>query len=640
MKKFIASLVLGMALASASASAQDLTAPDDQIIVTGARAPVLPGNVGSAITVLSSDDIERHQSRYVSDLLRTIPGFAVSHSGVAGSQTQVRVRGSEANHVLVLIDGIQANDPATGDEFRWEYLTTNNIERIEVVRGPQSSLWGSGALGAVVHIITRSGSDRQSVGGYVEGGTDSALNGALRGAAGGERFKISYGIEQLSTDGTNISRSGDEDDDSEITSANISGQFAANDAILFKFGVRSIDAYSQFDAVDFFVTGLPADSDSATDTRQNYAQLGATLGASDAGTKHHLNVRYFDSENQNLVDGSDDSSTSSERLTIGYQSDIRLGRQLLSLAVERESTKFEQRGAIVFGDPNQDQEIDVTSAIVDFQGRATERLSWLLSARLDNNSDFDNSLTGRLSATYRVTESTVLRANVGTAQKNPTFTERFGFFPGQFIGNPDLKPELSTSYDLGLGQQLLAGKLDLQVSVFRQDLEDEINGFVFDPVTFSSTAENMTGSSKRRGAEIAAQWNISESLGLGSTYTYTDATEQDAGGNRIDELRRPRHVGSVYADMRFAQDRGRLAFTADYGGTRDDIFFPPFPEPSEIVTLSNYWLLGLTAQYQLNDTVKLFARGTNLLDTQCEQVYGYQTAGRKLYAGVQMTFGN
>ncbi len=128
---FVSGLVV---LASTSSFAQIETIDDfDQIVVTGSRSPLAASQLGSAVTVITRDDIEKRQARYVTDMLRAVPGFAISHSGTMGSQTQVRVRGSEANHVLVLIDGVRANDPATGDEFRWEYLTTGNIERIEVV---------------------------------------------------------------------------------------------------------------------------------------------------------------------------------------------------------------------------------------------------------------------------------------------------------------------------------------------------------------------------------------------------------------------------------------------------------------------------------------------------------------------------
>jgi len=262
-------LPLILAVSSASvlvmpALADTGATPDDQIIVTGSRAPISAGDIGSAVTILTREDIESRQARYVSDLLRAVPGFAVSHTGVLGSQTQVRVRGSEANHVLVLIDGVRANDPATGDEFRWEYLATANVERVEIVRGPQSALWGSDAIGGVVHIITRSG-DAPGINGYLEGGSRNTLNGALNGGFGGDNWSVGLGLEQLTTDGSNISRTGDEKDNSDITTGSVNARFQATDALVIRFALRSVDAYSQFDAVDYFGTGLPADSDVATD---------------------------------------------------------------------------------------------------------------------------------------------------------------------------------------------------------------------------------------------------------------------------------------------------------------------------------------------------------------------------------------
>ena len=606
--------------------------PNDEILVTGSRTPISAGDIGSAVTILTRDDIERRQARYVTDLLRSVPGFAISHSGVVGSQTQVRVRGSEANHVLVLIDGVRANDPATGDEFRWEYLATSNVERIEIIRGPQSALWGSDAIGGVVHIITRSGSS-SGVNGYLEGGSHNTLNGALNGSFGGDDWSVGLGFEQLTTDGSNISRTGSEDDDSEITTASLNARFSPTDSFSLRFGARSVDAYSQFDAVDFFATGLPADSDVATESTQHTANLGATFGSEDSRVRHHLNARYFDSDNHNLVDGVADSSSASERVTFAYQADIAFGDNVLALALEHEDTQFAQRGTVNFGDPNQDQEMNVTSAIADFQGRSTENVTWLLSARFDNNSDFDNIVTGRASVAWDVGENTTLRANIGTGQKAPTFVERFGYFPGQFMGNPELKPERSVSYEIGIDQRI-AASASIQIAVFKQTVEDEIDGFVFDPDTFLFTAENLDTTSKRSGVEFGAGWAVSERVDLTMNYTYTDSTENGAA-----ELRRPRHTGNINIDVNILEARGRVTVAANYGGTRKDIFFPPWPNPSEIVTLSNYWLLDLTAQYQATNSVKLFARASNLLDTNYEQVFGYNTPGRAVYGGVEVGFG-
>ena len=266
--------ICGAALGQSSAVAEG---PLENILVTASRSPLSRINVGSSTTVISREQIERQQARYLTDLLRAVPGFSVSQSGTFGSQTQVRVRGAEANHVLVLIDGVRANDPASGDEFRWEFLSTSNIERIEIVRGPQSSLWGSDAVSAVVNVITRSGNDRRDVSAYVESGSFDTLNGGLQGGNAGDNWSLAYGLERLDTGGSNVSRSGDENDDSNMTSASLSGTYQPTANLAINLGWRSVDAWSQFDAADFVLTGLPSDGDVATDSQQTYAQLGGRL---------------------------------------------------------------------------------------------------------------------------------------------------------------------------------------------------------------------------------------------------------------------------------------------------------------------------------------------------------------------------
>ena len=533
-----------------------------------------------------------------------------------------------------LIDGVRANDPSTGDEFRWEYLTTSNVERIEVVRGPQSSLWGSDAVAAVVHVITRTGQAGSSFDGYVEGGSFATRNIGMAASFGDDRWSLSGGIERLETDGGNISQSGNEDDGSDITTASLAGRLKISEALSLDAHVRASNAWSQFDPVDYFVTGLPTDGDVATAGDHLYASAGMQYGASDSRIRHKLGVRYFDADNRNYLDGVQDSSSASERTTFAYQADISLGANLLSLALERESTDYSQRGAVVFGDPNQDQQMDVSSFIADFQGLAHERLTWLLSARFDSNSDFDDAISGRVSLAYALSDATTLRSSIGSGHKNPTFTELFGYFPEQFVGNPDLKPERSISYDLGIDHKLLDGTLLLQASLFRQDLKDEINGFVFDPVSFLSTAENETATSKRSGAELGARWRLSDAFDLVANYTYTDSKQQ---GER--EIRRPRHAASLALDYRSLSERLSASLAADYGGTRSDTFFPPFPEAMQTVTLDNYWLLDLTLRYQLSDSTSVYAKGTNLLDEDYEQVYGYRTPDRAAYLGLRVRFG-
>ena len=175
--------------------------------------------------------------------------------------------------------------------------------------------------------------------------------------------------------------------------------------------------------------------------------------------------------------------------------------------------------------------------------------------------------------------------------------------------------------------------------VFYQDLQDEINGFVFDPDTFLFTAENSAGDSTRKGVEAAATLKFSENLSFGGTYTYTDSTEHNEAGSDVRELRRPRHSGSLYSSYRFLDERANLMFAADYGGTNTDIFFPPFPAPSELVVLESYWVLDVTATFEINRNTSIFVRASNLLDEDYEQVFGYSTPGRSAYAGLRFGFG-
>jgi vitamin B12 transporter len=610
----------------------------DRIIVTGARVPIDASRIGNATTVITREDIEQRQARYLADVLRAVPGFAISASGGAGSQTQLRVRGSEANHVLVLIDGVRANDPATTDEFHWEHFATGNIERVEIVRGPQSALWGSEAIGGVVNVITRSGIPDEAFDGYVESGSHATRNVGANAGGGIGDWTLDGSVESLQTDGTNISRIGDETDGAHLGTAALHARYDGSDRVSFDATIRATDALSEFDPVDFVTTGLPTDGNLETRSDSTIGHVSAALAAGDS-VVWHLRAGYYDSSHRNFVDGAWDSSTASQRSSVGFGADVRLAANELSLAIEHEDTDFEQRGQVVFGDPNQNQDMQVTSLIAEYRRLAGRRLTWILSGRYDNYSDFDDALTGKVSAAYQWTDTTRLRASLGTGQKAPTFLDRFGFFPAQFIGNPDLKPESSRSSDIGIDQDFADTGLSLSASLYWQTLDDEIDGFVFDPDTFLFTAENQRTKSRRRGIEAGLDWQLTDALRLGASYTYTDATEGGDAGIAVRELRRPRHSGGISLSFRPPGRRFDAMLLADYGGERDDIFFPPFPAPEQRVTLPHYWLVDATARFRLTSSITLFARATNLLDESYEQVFGYATPGRAGYVGVRADFG-
>ena len=254
-------------------------------------------------------------------------------------------------------------------------------------------------------------------------------------------------------------------------------------------------------------------------------------------------------------------------------------------------------------------------------------------------SDFDNAHTWQLAGSYQINDDLRMRGNIGTGSKAPTFTERFGFFEGSFVGNPDLEPEQSSGWELGFDYAMKDGAARLGLAWYEQDLENEIDGFVFDPGSGLFTAVNKSQDSHRQGLELTFDLSVSDTLDLGLNYNYTDATQAGFGGAQLVEIRRPEHSGSLNLNYRFAADRGNLNLALRFNGDQFDSFFSPLTFMAEQVVLQNHWLGDLAAAWQLRPGTELTARIENLFDEQYEEVLGFARPGRAVYAGVRMKFG-
>jgi len=261
-----------------------------------------------------------------------------------------------------------------------------------------------------------------------------------------------------------------------------------------------------------------------------------------------------------------------------------------------------------------------------------EKIDFSASSRLDKNSDFDDAVSWRITTAWHTSDVTTLFGSVGEANTNPTFSERFGFFTN-FQGNPNLKPEQSRSWELGLRSQFI-DNIQLSASWFDATLEDEINGFVFDPTTFLFTADNRQGESHRKGFEFSLAWRASERLDLQANYTWLEATEEMTSGIQRDEVRRPGNTGSVNANYIFG--KSNLNLNVNYNGKQFDDYFPPFPTPQEVVTLGSYTLVTLSYRYNFNDALQLTTRLENLLDEQYEEVFGYRAPGLAGHMGISL----
>jgi vitamin B12 transporter len=311
----------------------------------------------------------------------------------------------------------------------------------------------------------------------------------------------------------------------------------------------------------------------------------------------------------------------------------------LSLALDRDEVDYRQRGlATFFGDPNQDQSYDVTGYAAEYVGKPFTDFSWTLSGRRDDFSDVDDAHTWQLAASWHLVPALKLRGSVGTGSKAPTFTERFGFFADLFIGNPDLKPETSRGWELGLETDFNRDGLRLSAAWFEQTLEDEIDGFVFDPDSFLFTAENKQEKSHRQGLELVLDGTLTDALSYAASYTYVNATQSDIPGESKREIRRPRHVASLSANYGFAQARGNLNLNINYNGSQLDNFFPPPFFALEEVELSRYTVVGLAASWKLTAGLELVGRISNLFDEDYEEIVGFARPGRGLYAGLRGRF--
>ena len=648
---FLLSATLGLSgPAAAAAQANNATSAEgieETLVVTAHRIEVPANRVGSSISTIERSLLLERQSVFTVDVLQDVPSVAVSRTAGYGSLTDVRIRGAEANQVLVVIDGVEANDPALGDVFDFNSLVSYDIERVEVLRGPQSALWGSDAAAGVINIRTREGNPGFSTGAFIEGGANSTVFGGGNAAYNTDRGGVSVHGSYYDTDGEDATIEGDEDDGFDSLNLSLNSRWQPTDTTRLGFFSRYSEGNSDYDGTDFS-TGLPADANNDSDDELLLVSGSAGITAFDGVWDQSLRLTYLDSDHQQNTDGLEVSSTAAEKFGLYYQSTVSLPdlgsfeSQYLILALDYEDEDFTQRGDVQdFGfaifDPNQDQNMDNTGYIAEFMTRPLPAWDVSASVRYDDNSDFDDVTTYRLTTSYLFEQTgTRLRASYGEGQKSPTFIERFGFFPDQFFGNPDIEPEKNKGFDVGVNQQLLGDRLSLAVTYFSERLEDEINGFAFDVDSGLFTAENLDGKSKRDGVEVELSAALNEVLSVTGSYTYTDSREPNDSGGRSRELRRPKHMAALNLNAALLDGRANLNLNVSYTDDQRDRFFPPFPEDPQVVTLDSYTLVDISGSYRLTDNVELYARLNNSFDESYQNVFGFQSPERAAYGGVRV----
>ncbi|MEO0698818.1 MAG: TonB-dependent receptor, partial [Pseudomonadota bacterium] len=599
-----------------------------QILVSAARDPrVRIEDFTGSVTVIDDQQIEQRQIRNVEDALRDVPGVAVS--SIPG-QTQIRLRGTEGNHVLVLVDGIEVSDPGSG-EYDIGTLQAEIGSSLEVLRGPQSAVWGNDAIGGVVAYNSASGRDLEGLAAFVEGGTNNTINGSMRYGANGDGWNAALSATAVTTDGEPNARGGTRDIGRESYTVSAKGSVSLAPNFSLRAVGRFVSTQGEFNEQDFTfgspTLGLVIDSPGTEfESEQLSGLVGARLDTLDGAWVHDLSVQFTDATRETTQPMGFPSSTQSDRFKASYVTSYDFGGSdhSLTFAADYELEGFNNVATFDFRN-----EVENTGFVAQY-AYAGDRFDLSASVRHDINDLFEDATTFRLGAGFEATDTTRLRAAFGTGVKNPTLNELFGFFDGQFVGNPDLQPEESTSWEVGIDQGLADGLAMLSITYFNAELDNEI--FTdFPPPNFIATPGNRITQSTQQGLEVALSGDLGAGFSLNAAYTFLDAEE-----NAAEEVRRPDHIGSFIINWSDPREKASVNLALRYNGTAVDSDFTTGAFPAPTTTLSSYTLVNLNARYQLVDGLNLFGRIENLLDEEYEQVFTFVSPGINVLGGFEV----
>lgn len=665
--------------AAVALEAQDQPVPLQGLVVTAHRRPAPEWTVASHVTVVDGEALERAGIEYVADALRQVAGLAVARNGSFGATTSVFLRGGESDHVQVLLDGTPVNEP--GGRFDFGAVSADNVERIEIVRGPASALYGSDAVSGVIHILTRRGAGRPAADISFRAGSFGTRRwqGGVSGGTGPLSYTFSLGRND--TDGI-------------LDFNNAHRRTTATGRVHVQPDLRTDASLSvRYEDQRFH---YPTDGSGRLVDRNAFAFGDALTVALDAGRRWTDAFEARVSLSVHESDGGTDDASDGPADTLGFfgfrsLNDVRRARAdargtwrfaaesalTAGMELERQSVREFSHSLSQYGTSPGDSENERSNRAVyaqlagvlgagqtagpakgasrDSPGGAglpagagpSGALAWNAGVRLEDNERFGSAATWNAGAAWRLPSSgTRLRVSLGTGIKEPTFLESFA--SGFAMGNPELEPEGSTGMEGGLDQSFGDGRVELSLTGFWQSYRDLIQ-YVFSPPVAGGPNYYNVAEARSRGAEAEAQADAGP-VRLTASYTWLDTEVRDAGfdegpGAAFVEgqslLRRPRHAAAVGAFVPVG-DRGTFDLGVRRVGEREDRDFSMWPAGA--VVLPAYTVLDAAANVRVfggggRPTLVLTIRAENLLDAEYEEVQGFQAPGRGVYVGGKVSFG-
>lgn len=584
----------------------------DTIIVDGSRLDQTLTEIGSSVSVITREHMDELGVDFALDAVATAPGVTINQNGAFGGSASVRIRGASSDQTLVLIDGVPVSDPTgTGGGYNFAYLDTDNIERIEVLKGPQSTLWGSDAIGGVVSITTKRPTEGFSGSVFGEYGSFNTVRGgaAISNANDAGDFRIA--ATGLTTDG--ISKA-DEDNGNTEDDAYDSQTIAARGGLNLPGSVRLessllwSDAESEYDSYSGGAQGNVADGDEVTNSETLSGNITLKAPLFDGLLDNLVQVGYSDIERENRSNGVQSYYTEGDRALFRYQGTLNINESnKLAFGAEREETSAN----------SDESSIDSLFALYEF--KPVDDLTLTGGLRMDDHETFGSETTGRVAAAWTATDQLVVRASWAQGFKAPSIFQSTYIcsFCGLTEPNRNLKPETSEAYDIGVEWHSADQRLMLGATLFDQETENLID------FSFTAGYDNIAFV-ESQGVELVGAYTFTSWLNVSANYTYIDA--KDGDGNELARL--PETSANVTVSF---DPEGPFsgAVLVRYNGEEAN---------TNGTDLDSWTRFDLTGSYDLNDKVELYGRIENVFDEDYQQILGYGTPGTSGSLGLRLRF--
>ncbi len=580
-----------------------------EVVVTATRLPAIAADTPGA-RVIDRAVIEQRGAVLAADILADVPGLSVVRAGAFGGVAQVRMRGAAPGKTLVLVDGVPVNDPAeVNGAFDFSGLELGDIERIEVLSGPQSSLWGSDAIGGVIAFTTR---EIDGLAADLEAGSFATLRSRLAAGVASEQYGLGAWVSHVDTDGISAADVADgnpEADGLTSTTLGARARYVLSSRVSVDGSVRWTDADADID-------GFPAPAYALADTldTQSSTQWSGfgRLRLNAPGLAHQFSVSASNISRETV--SAFPSVFEADRQLFRWQADGSAAGIDFVVGAEREDTKGSLSSGLT-------EALGTTSAFATARIAPMERLSLTGALRFDGTDDFGSKTTGRVSGAFDAGAGITLSAAYGTGFKAPSISQAVCDFCFSARPFPVLRPETASGYEGAVGWASADGRIEGRVTAYRLNVDDQIT-YVFDPLTFDSVYVNVAETATD-GVELEGRARLAGGFDLSLAYAWTDARDATTG-RRL--LRVPEQSGS--ATLGWTGERLSGALTVRGEGDQDDAGG----------VRKGFVTAGLNGSYVLTGSVTLTARIENLADERYQQVLGYGEPGRSGFVGIRLRY--